>query len=68
MNFADKLKEVRLSRGYSQAQVANSAGIQLPTYQNYESGTEEPDIFILANLVLALNTTADELLGLIGKN
>lgn len=68
MHFADRLKETRESKGYSQSQIAELIGVPLLTYQNYESGIEKPDIFILRNLVLTLDTTADELLGLIGKN
>lgn len=62
MNFPSKLKELRLSRNLTEQQLANQIGINVKTYKNYESGETVPRIDIFRNIVLALETTADELL------
>ncbi len=62
MNFPAKLKELRLSRNLTQEQLAELIGISLKTYKNYESGTTVPRIPVFRKLVIALETTADELL------
>ena len=37
MSFGEKLRAARESRGYTQQQVADKAGIQLRQYQRFES-------------------------------
>ena len=62
MSFPSKLKEARLHKTYTQSQVAEMINVPESTYCNYENGTDEPDIFILKDIVIALETTSDELL------
>ncbi len=61
-NFSAKLKEARLRKGYTQAYVADLIGVSPSTYSRYESGTCGPDVNLLRKIVVALETTADELL------
>lgn len=62
MGFPTKLKELRLSRNLTEQQLANQIGISIKTYINYESGIAVPRIDIFKKIVIALETTADELL------
>lgn len=64
MNFPANLKQARLCKGYSPEQVAELIGVTPDTYNQYELGTDEPDIIILRKIVVALDTTSDELLGI----
>lgn len=45
-----KLKELRLSSGYNQNEVANNINITQNTYSNYENNKTEPDIETLCKL------------------
>ena len=64
MSFPTKLKELRLSHNLSEEELADQIGISIKTYRNYESGKTKPRINTFKKIVLALGTTADELLGL----
>ena len=64
MNFPSKLKELRLSRNLTEQQLADLIGINVKTYKSYESGKTKPRIAIFKKIVIALKTTADELLEL----
>lgn len=62
MNFPTKLKELRQSRNLTEQQLADQIGISIKTYRNYESSKTKPKIAIFRKIVLALETTGDELL------
>ena len=62
MSFPSKLKELRLSHNLTQEQLAQLIEASLKTYRNYEAGKTTPGILVLRKLVIALETTADELL------
>lgn len=62
MSFSSKLKELRLSRNLTPEQLAELAQIHPKTYRGYEAGKTVPRIDILKRIVIALDTTADELL------
>jgi transcriptional regulator with XRE-family HTH domain len=62
MAFPAKLKELRLARNLTQEQLAELIGISIKAYRNYESGKTVPRIPVIRKLVIALETTADELL------
>ncbi|MCO5410785.1 helix-turn-helix domain-containing protein [Ralstonia mojiangensis] len=49
LHFGERLAEERLRLGLSQAQMAALGGVALRTYSNYETGTSEPGVRILAN-------------------
>lgn len=42
MNFGEKIKNARLAKGFSQAELAKQSGISLRTIQNYELGARIP--------------------------
>lgn len=64
MNLPAKLKELRQARNLTEEQLAELAGVSIKTYKNYEAGKTVPRIDIFKKIVLALETTADELLGI----
>lgn len=60
--FAARLREVRHSRGLTQAQLADRAGITPSYMTRLENATVAPGIDMAARLAAALGTTADDLL------
>ena len=62
MSFPTKLKELRQARGLTPEQLAELIEINPRTYRSYESGKTKPRIAIFKKIVIALETTADELL------
>ena len=61
--FADRLKEVRNTRGYTQKAMAERLGIQETSYQHYEYGKREPNHEITIKLADILEVSTDYLLG-----
>lgn len=59
----NRFKELRLSHGYTQAQVAKWLSISQAAYSKYESGKAEPDIRSLNILCEHYKLSMDELLG-----
>jgi len=62
--FCQRLKEARKINGLSQKNIAESLGIADSSYANWERGRTEPNISNLQNLCVALNVSANELLGI----
>ena len=62
MSFHVKLNEMRLARGLTEKQLAELIGVDLRTYKSYEIGKTTPRNPILKKIVVALETTSDELL------
>ena len=62
MQFHEKLKELRISKGLTQHFLADQLQINDRSYQNYEYGKREPDIKSLILLSSILNVSLDELL------
>ena len=60
----ERLKEIRQSKGLSQADVARSLNISRQSYNFYESGKRDPDTKMLATLASFFNVTSDYLLGI----
>lgn len=65
IDFAMKLKEIRVSKDLTQAQAANRLGMTQQAYQKIESG-KAADIRIstLQNICTCFDASADDLLGL----
>lgn len=61
--FADRLKELRLSRGENQSDVAKLLGVSVQSYSAYE-GVREPKFDFVCKLAQHYNVSADYLLGL----
>ena len=64
MSFPSKLKELRQTRNLTQEQLAKLIVVNLRTYKRYEEGKTTPRIAIYKRIVIALETTSDELLEL----
>lgn len=62
MSFPSKLKDFRQERNLTPKQMADLIEINPRTYRNYESGKTKPRVETFKRIVIALETTADELL------
>lgn len=61
--LAERLKECRKEKGYTQIQVAIYCDITEKTYQNYELMTREPKIEILIRIADLFDVSIDYLVG-----
>ena len=64
MTWHEKIKQARIQKGITQREVAAQLGITLGCYAHYENGIREPSIELLPKLCIALDISADYLLGL----
>ena len=62
--FGNRLKELRIKSGLTQAQLADKLNISASTIGMYEQGRREPDNDTLTKLCIELNTSVDYLLGI----
>jgi len=60
--FAQKLKEVRLERGFTQRQLADALGIIHQNVNNWEKGLSFPNLQTFSQLCQVLECSADYLL------
>lgn len=63
MIFCDRLRATRMYRGFTLQKAADSLGIALRTYQNYEAGEREPHLSLLAKMADLFSVPVDFLLG-----
>lgn len=61
--FGRMLKAARLKNGFTQQKMADSIGMQLRNYQNYEQGNRHPNFERLVLIADVLNVSTDYLLG-----
>lgn len=61
-SFSAKLRELRLSKGLTIAELADSIGVSRPTIWSWESARSKPRSKSLTALVAALGTSAAEVL------
>jgi len=59
--FGSHLRELRLARGLTQAQVAERCGTMVPVISNLERGMTVPTLSTLLHLAAALNCRMTEL-------
>ena len=62
MGFQENLKKCRESKGWTQSQAAEAAGVSFRSYQNWEIGGREPRLDALRKLADAFGVSADNLL------
>ena len=62
--FADRLREARKAKRYSQTEVSRMLGVTQQAVGKWETGRSTPDPQTVARLAEFLDTTADALLGL----
>jgi transcriptional regulator with XRE-family HTH domain len=63
-DFGRRLRELRQSRGWTLAELAEKVGVQGSMVGNYERGIHYPPIPTLVKLAHALEVSADRLLGI----
>ena len=61
MDFSKKLKQLRLTLGCTQAQMAELLGITTRGYRNYELGAREPELSVLIKLADHFKISLDEI-------
>lgn len=61
MSFGQKLKQLRLARGLSQAKLAEMLGIPQTTISDFEQGKYEPDVTVAKNIARFFGKTIDEM-------
>lgn len=61
--FSTRLKELRLSKGLRQEQVAKLIGVNKSAISTYESGNRQPSYDILVRLANLYRVSTDYLLG-----
>lgn len=61
--FSDRLKELRLLKGYTQSEVAEYIGVKQNSYNSWENGKREPKFSTVVVLARLFNTSVDYLLG-----
>lgn len=63
MDLIPKIRELRLSRGYTRSRLAAMLDIPYPTLTNYENGTRTPPLSTLVAVADLFGVTVDSLLG-----
>ena len=63
MDFAARLRTIRMEKGAKQREVAEYLGVHLRTYQLYEEGKNEPSLAKLVALADYFQVTLDDLVG-----
>lgn len=59
----DRLKEIRLSKNYTQKYIADTIQISVRSYQRYESGDRTPNSEVLMKISDILDVSMDYLSG-----
>ena len=60
--FSQRLNQIRKERGISAQKMADTLGIELRSYRNYESGNREPSLSSLVQIADKLDVSLDYLL------
>ena len=63
-NFGQRLKQIRLSRGISQAALANKINVSKETIYRYENNIKEPSLQTVVRLAQFFETSVDALVGM----
>lgn len=64
MDFGLKLKNIRLTKGLTQQELAKSLGVSVVCIGNWERGTRKPTMDALVSIGRYLNVSLDSLLGM----
>lgn len=57
------IKDIRVRKNLTQAQVANALGVSSVVYSRYETGSRQPSIEVIIQLADIFGVTVDYLLG-----
>lgn len=63
MKVGMRIRELRTSQGFSQAELGRKVGLTQKAITSYERGTREPNLDTLMALVKALGTSLEGLIG-----
>ena len=63
LDMAEKIRRMRIARGYTQERLARQLGLTPAAVSKWECGQALPDITVLGPLAATLGTTTDDLLG-----
>lgn len=63
MSLGDKIKNARIKKAYSQAELANKIGVSQSAIYYWENGKREPSIEIIKKIAAALDTNIVSLIG-----
>jgi DNA-binding transcriptional regulator YiaG len=58
--FAEEIKKIRISRGFSQVAIANMYEIPFPTYLKWENGVREPASVVKYLILILLSGDIDD--------
>lgn len=64
VKFAERLKELRIAKGFTRSQLAERLQVSLRCISYWETGQRECDFATLMQLAQTLDCTTDYLLGL----
>ena len=64
IKFGDKIREQRIVKGFSQAQLADLVGVTPSAVSSYETSERQPSCAVLIKIATRLNVSTDYLLGL----
>lgn len=62
MPFSEKLSQLRKSKGLTQQEMAQKAGVGIAQLRRYEGGKSSPTLEVIKNIALTLGITTDELI------
>lgn len=63
MKLHESLHQHRISRGFSRQRLADLLGVNVRTYQTYETGTREPSVGSLIKIADLYDISMDDLIG-----
>lgn len=63
MEFSDKLKTLRIDRGYTQRTLGDMVGVSEVTIGNWERGIKQPSLGFLLTLADVFHTSVDSIVG-----
>ena len=63
IQIGNRIKKLRMEKGYSQKKMAELCGISYSTYSNYENNNREPNLKQLEKIAHALEMTTENLIG-----
>ena len=64
MLFSDKIKQLRISSGKRQKDLAKAIGVDMPAYSRYEHGERRPKREQVQRLARIFKTDPDELIAM----
>lgn len=61
--FSDRIKELRVAKGFTLKEVSQEIGMSLMAYAHYEHGDREPSVETIKKLCDLFDVPADYLIG-----